>query len=77
MNDETQCFNTELNGLKTDTSNIWIEWMALAGNITNMTLSSTGFSKYVIIVMTSTATDQDKQACNWIRDRVSKEFNTA
>ena len=30
-----------------------------------------------IIVITATATiDQDKQARNWIRDRVSKEFNT-
>ena len=78
MNYEKQYFNTGFNGFKADTSNSWIKWVALAGHITNMTLSSTDFSKHLIIVMTATSTiDQDKQARNRIRDRVSKEFNTA
>ena len=45
MNYETQCFNTEFNGFKADTSNSWIKWVALAGNITNITLSSTNIFK--------------------------------
>ena len=45
INNETQYFNTEFNGLKTNISNSWIKWSALSKNRTNMTLSSTAFFK--------------------------------
>ena len=46
MESETHFKNTDLNGLKTATSNGWIKWVALAGNRTNMTLIPTDFFKF-------------------------------